>query len=154
MIELHLNSSIGKKMIKSCLKAGSNECGGILFGHHIAENTFQIKEITADPRQGGKFAFFVRNLKWSLKRLNHFFYKYKNEYQKFNYLGEWHSHPQFALMPSYQDNKTMEDLINDSSVGANFLVLMIIKLENEELKAKAWVYFPNKKRHDCQIIFN
>lgn len=151
MICLRISSQIKKKLYKACQKAGENECGGILFGQHIGENLFKIEEITADPRQGGSFAKFIRNIKGTLKRLNHFFKKYNNEYTKFNYIGEWHSHPQFALSPSAQDNQTMVDIITDTDVGANFAVLMIVKIEERTLKAKAWTFYQNRVREECRI---
>jgi len=153
MINIILDDGIKKRLTRSCAKAGSNECGGILFGRHVAENTFKIEEITADPRKGGAFAVFVRDLKWNLRRLSIFFNKHNNNFTKFNYLGEWHSHPQFQLIPSSRDHQTMIDIITDPSVGANFVILMIVKIENSDLKAKCWAYFPNQIRTECHIVF-
>jgi hypothetical protein len=47
---------------------------------------------------------------------------------RFNYLGEWHSHPTFEPVPSTVDMITMQSLVEDPIVGANFLILLIVTL--------------------------
>jgi hypothetical protein len=57
-----------------------------------------------------------------------FFARTDNDYLKFNYIGEWHSHPAFEPLPSGPDFATMYDLVEDSDVGINFAVLIIARL--------------------------
>ena len=47
---------------------------------------------------------------------------------RFNYLGEWHSHPSFEPLPSDTDIRTMQSLVEDPDVGVNFLVLMVCRM--------------------------
>ena len=56
-----------------------------------------------------------------------FFAHTGSDFTRFNYLGEWHSHPSFAPVPSTVDVETMQSMAADPSVGANFLVLLIAK---------------------------
>jgi len=34
-----------------------------------------------------------------------------HDYTRYNYLGEWHSHPSFALEPSHRDSESMWRLV-------------------------------------------
>jgi Prokaryotic homologs of the JAB domain len=51
-----------------------------------------------------------------------------HNFKRFNYLGEWHSHPSFLPEPSATDHKSMREMIEDPKLGANFVVLMVVKL--------------------------
>src|ERR1700720_4334656 len=50
------------------------------------------------------------------------------DFQRFNYLGEWHSHPSFSVRPSAQDIQTMTDIVEDRNSLISFAVLLIIRL--------------------------
>jgi hypothetical protein len=59
-----------------------------------------------------------------------FFAKTGNDYKRFNYIGEWHSHPAFEPLPSGPDLATMYDIVEDPDVGINFAVLIIARLKS------------------------
>jgi proteasome lid subunit RPN8/RPN11 len=108
-------------------QARRREIGGLLFGEHVEGDLFRVVEATIQ-RSGGTNAHFVRDPKAHKPALDAFFKKTGNDYQRFNYLGEWHSHPSFAPVPSGDDIKTMKALVEDADVGANFAVLMIVRI--------------------------
>lgn len=128
-------------MIDALSQAGSRETGGILMGEHVGEDTFRVAEITIQ-RRPGTFATFVRALAGVAHALTRFFRRTNYEYTRFNYLGEWHSHPSFALEPSASDRQSMLEIVEDPDVGANFAVLMIVRLQNDELEGAAFVFQP------------
>ena len=115
------------KIIEALKKAGVKEVGGILLGEHISDNEFLICDVTIQKARGG-FAFFERVIKDIIEPLKRFFAQTRQNYKRFNYLGEWHSHPNFNLQPSLTDHSTMEELIGDEDFVGNFVVLMIVKL--------------------------
>jgi hypothetical protein len=85
--------------------------------------------------------------------LRRFFQATNHDYTRFNYLGEWHSHPSFVPLPSSMDRKTMQDLVNDEQVGSNFAVLLIIKLGAEsQLEGTVTVFQPNKKEFTGTLV--
>ena len=137
------------KIKQACERAGPKEIGGMLFAQHVSPNTFQVLEATVED--AGTISRFVRGLKHSLKRLQRFFARHDYRYTEFNYLGEWHSHPSFGLEPSPTDNETMMDMVTDPKVGANFAVLLIVKIQDEQLTCNAWAYFPRGVRVDCVL---
>lgn len=137
-------NDLAQRLGKALRKAGPREIGGILMGEHLSENTFLIKDLTIQ-RQGGTFASFVRAAQRVVGFVKRFFRETGHDYVRFNYLGEWHSHPSFPPTPSATDCDTMWSIVEDAEVGANFAVLMIVRLkENDVLEGTASVFLPDR----------
>lgn len=128
-------------MVDVLRQAGSRETGGILMGEHVGEDTFRVAEITVQ-RQPGTIATFVRALTGVAQALTRFFRRTNYEYTRFNYLGEWHSHPSFALEPSASDCRSMLEIVDDPDVGAHFAVLMIVRFNGDELEGAPFIFRP------------
>ncbi|MDB6035041.1 MAG: hypothetical protein JWM16_5379 [Verrucomicrobiales bacterium] len=144
-MQLHLPPDISSRLIEALTEAGRREIGGILMGEHVGPDTFVVRDITIQ-RKGGTFAAFLRAVSEILGPLRAFFDSTKHDYKKFNYLGEWHSHHSFQLHPSSTDHATMCDMIMDPNVGANFVVLLLVKVgSRQNLEAGLTVYQPNKR---------
>ena len=120
---------IRKKLKNSLIKAGPNEIGGVLMGEHIGENCFRIVDITIQGKCG-TIASFVRTVLEIIEPLKRFFKRTNFRYDKYNYLGEWHSHPSFRPEPSTVDIGSMFEIICAEENKANFIVLMIIKISD------------------------
>jgi [CysO sulfur-carrier protein]-S-L-cysteine hydrolase len=120
--------------------AGLREIGGVLLGELIKPGTFKIMEITIQ-RSGGTFCHFVRDPKLHEKAIEQFFERTGRDYERFNYLGEWHSHPSFSTRPSQSDVRSMYRIVSEPSVGANFAALVIVRLASRsELEMSASVF--------------
>jgi [CysO sulfur-carrier protein]-S-L-cysteine hydrolase len=146
--------NIKEQLRIALVNAGSNETGGILMGEHIGVDEFHIKEITVEPSLG-TIAYFVRSLAHAVSSLHKFFQKTKYDYLHFNYLGEWHSHPSFLPKPSNKDLSTMIESINDKKIGANFLVLIVLKLGTlGSLEGSATVFYPHLPSSNCELVFS
>ena len=74
-----------------------------------------------------------------------------NNFARFNYLGEWHSHPLFTVQASPQDHATMRGLAMDPKVGANFVVLLVFRLIGSRLEGSAHTYLPDGTIHPSQL---
>lgn len=139
-MQLLIPPEITEKLIADLAKAGSREIGGILMGEHLAEGMFRLKDLTLQ-RRGGSFAYFTRVVRDIVDPLRKFFRATNYDYTRFNYLGEWHSHPSFIPEPSHTDHATMRDILSDPIVGANFVVLLIVKLgPHHTLEGSVTVY--------------
>jgi len=139
-------------LVEAIQQAGKREIGGILMGEHIGPDTFRVREITIQ-RKGGTFAAFIRMVEEIFTPLLAFFDTTKHNYTKFNYLGEWHSHHSFALIPSRRDHATMYNLVMDSQLGAHFILLLLVKQDNHgQLEGSITVYQPNKPPFTGNII--
>ncbi len=109
------------------LRGRLREIGGVLVGEHVEDETFRIVDISVQL-SGGTAAHFVRDPIQAKAFLDNFFQRTGYDYRRFNYIGEWHSHPRFMPLPSGEDCTTMLDLIHDPAVGVNFAVLIIARL--------------------------
>lgn len=123
--------------------AGRRETGGLLMGEHVSEGVFRVKELTVQRR--GAFASFVREVGGAIVPLRRFFWETGRDYTRYNYLGEWHSHPSFVTEPSHTDSESMWSIVEDPAVGANFAVLLIARLgSGDKLEASATAYLPKR----------
>lgn len=151
MMELRLPDAIAQEIVGALQKAGSREVGGVMMGEHVAEGVFRVVEITVQP-QAGTFATFLRMVTGLAAALKRFFQRTNHAYTQFNYLGEWHSHPSFVLEPSGQDCRTMWDIVEDPSVGANFAALLIVKLGASGLEGQAFVFLPGRQVYTGTVM--
>ena len=127
-------------------RAGSRELGGVLMAEHVGMNEFALRDLTIHRR--GSFASFVRRIEEALDRLKSFFKANSNNYRRFNYIGEWHSHPSFVTEPSPHDDASMREIALDPDVGANFVVLLVVKLEDSSrFAASLHTYLPDGSKH-------
>jgi len=123
----------------------------VLFGEHVGEADFRIVEATAQRLGGGPVAFkrsgdkAQRDLK-SLSR------RYGDDPSRFNYLGEWHSHPHAPATPSPTDEVTMYRLLADPNCDVNFLVLLINRLSDAgTLELSARTYLATGQKLACDV---
>lgn len=150
MLTIRLPPDIIQEMTQACLRAGRHETGGMLFGEHVGEDEFRVIEATVAGQ--GSVASFLRVLTGGLARLDAFFRRTKRDYRRFNYLGEWHSHPSFALRPSPADDKAMFDIVEDPGTGARFAVSLIVKAERGQLEVAGYAYFPKEARQETVVV--
>ena len=112
-------------MLSLLRAARSREIGGILMGEQLAPGRFRLVEFTVDRQTGGR-AHFVRDAAAHAQALQDFFRRTHADYSRFNYLGEWHSHPCFPPIPSLPDEESMRDLVHGER-DIDFAVLLIVQ---------------------------
>ena len=150
MLTLVLPVEIQETLLAALRRAGDREVGGVLMAAHVGHNRFDVVEITVHRR--GAVASFVRRIEDAIGRLRAFFSRTGNDYTKFNYIGEWHSHPLFAPEPSRKDDSSMSEIVDDPSVGANFVVLLIVKLgPSGNLLSTLHTYLPGGVKQTAAI---
>ena len=143
-MQLRVPSEIAGQLADALWQAGQREIGGILMGEHIGPDVFRVKKITLQ-RKGGTLVAFIRIAEGILAPLLAFFDSNRHNYRRFNYLGEWHSHHSFALVPSRQDHTTMYSMVIDEQLGARFVLLLLVKSTRRgQLDGSVTVYQPNK----------
>ena len=152
MLTLMLQPSVTRAMVVALEMAGQREVGGVLMAEHVDVNEFMISELTVHKR--GALASFVRRIEDALGHLTSFFIRTNRDYRRFNYIGEWHSHPIFELEPSSKDDASMMAIVLDPAVGARFAVLLLVKLDVDgRLLASAYLYLPDATRHRCSLTY-
>lgn len=118
-----------ERLATALLKAGPREIGGVLVGEHLAEATFRVADFSIQ-RSGGSVTCFVRKPAKHRRFLKRFFERTGRDFQRFNYLGEWHSHPCFQAAPSSIDLSQMQAIVEDETNAAHFALLVIVRMES------------------------
>ena len=149
---VYLPNQIERQLILALEKAGTKEIGGVLMGEDIGEEEFRIVDLTIQKRRG-TVTFFVRLVADAVISLRRFFKQTGYNYRKFNYLGEWHSHPSFPPTPSSKDIQSMLEIVTDTDIGANFVVLLIVQSEGvQEIEATATAFLPDGRYFECELV--
>lgn len=125
-MRVEISEPVKDKLRRALRAAGSREIGGVLMGEQIAPGHFRVVDLSIDSQTGGR-AHFVRSSEAHADALSAFFRETGHQYDRFNYLGEWHSHPRFSVTPSTQDFTSMIDLV-EGERGIEFAVLLIVRL--------------------------
>ncbi|WP_414657901.1 Mov34/MPN/PAD-1 family protein [Deinococcus sp. VB343] len=131
-------------------RAGRREIGGQLYGEQLAPSHFLVTYLTVQHTPG-TISRFIVDLTQAAKDAFTFFQCTQRKYARFNYIGEWHSHPSYAVLPSSTDRSTMRTLVTDLAFKGNFAVLLIARLDEETLTAGAWLFDPAGQEVPVQL---
>jgi [CysO sulfur-carrier protein]-S-L-cysteine hydrolase len=124
-MKLVLPPDLLERIKRELRQAGTREIGGVLVGEHLRDDVFRVSDLSVQ-RSGGSQSHFTRDVENNRAFIADFFARTGNDYAKFNYIGEWHSHPLFSALPSGKDLGTMQEIVEDPDVGVNFAVLLIV----------------------------
>jgi hypothetical protein len=136
----------------SLARAGTREIGGQIFGEQFAPSVFAAWELTFQKRPG-TFARFMVDLLQAAKDAITFHDRTRHDYRRYNYVGEWHSHPSFPVQPSATDVATMRGLVADDQFKGTFAVLMIVRLDPSGLVANAWLFDPRGPEFGIELEY-
>lgn len=139
MIEVRLSDACGRKLKAELARAGSNEIGGVLAAENLGGGIFDIVDLSVQ-RSGGSYASFKRTFGQHDRFMRRFFNRTGHHYERFNYLGEWHSHPSFPALPSFVDGNQMQLLLREPDQKARFLVLLVVKGGKSGIEASAHAF--------------
>lgn len=124
-MRLEFPALLRSRMRRDLAAARRREIGGVLMGEQLTPGHFRLVDFSVDSKSGGG-AHFVRRPEHHRKALVTFFARTGSEFSRFNYLGEWHSHPSFLALPSQQDIFAMQRLVEEEP-EINFSVLLIVR---------------------------
>src|SRR5258705_7361814 len=113
-MQLILPAAIVLQLQNELRRGGRREIGGLLLAEHLHDEAFRLADVTVQ-RIGGSAVHLVRDPALNQKQLDQFFET--GDYTRFNYLGEWHSHPSFEPRPSFKGIRTMQSIVEDPAVG-------------------------------------
>lgn len=129
---------------------GQNETKGSFFAERIDNDLFEVNEIYFSKKRG-TFSFIKMIIGDEYKKFQKKYHeKYSFDYEKYNYIGDWHSHPSFSCFPSTYDKKEAIDDFKKSN--ANFIVQFIFKNENDSLIGKAFLYDNSNNALEVNLI--
>lgn len=110
----------------------TNEAGGVLVGRFISNSKNVVIDYVSIPMKGDirRRRFFNR------KRKEHqeFVDKYWNEGEgTFNYIGEWHTHPESIPRPSTIDKSEWKRILKEAKYNSDYLLFCIVGLDSIKL---------------------
>jgi len=143
---------VTESLVSELKRAGKKETGGLLFGEHIGGETFKIVGITIQAKRGTETEF-MRDPGQHGAQLDEFFQRTGNDCERYNYFGEWHSHPTFAPVPSSTDLRTLKTIVEDTTVGVNFLVLVIVRLVGGDSLALSATAYGGNEVYETATVF-
>jgi integrative and conjugative element protein (TIGR02256 family) len=124
-VKVELPQALRQRLRKALSRAGRREIGGILMAEQIEAGHFRIVDFTID-KVTGSAAHFVRSVDHHRSALGAFYARTESEFSRFNYLGEWHSHPNHLPVPSPTDIQSMMNLVNGER-DIPFAMLLIVR---------------------------
>ncbi len=127
MITLRLSARHLSRLRRELRRAGHNEIGGVLAAENLSDGLFEIADFSIQ-QTGGSIASFVREPAPHRRFMRRFFQRTEHQFERFNYIGEWHSHPLFPAYPSPTDLRQMQRIADDPQQAATFVVLLIVRL--------------------------
>ena len=71
---------------------------------------------------------------------------------RFNYLGEWHSHPNHLPLPSDTDRDSMREIVEGDENSPFFAVLIIFRMDGRRVEMNATVYRRNAAPEEVDLI--
>ncbi len=151
-MRLRIPTEVIERWASDLAGAGRKEIGGVLFGEQIAEGDFRIVAATRQRFFGGTATTFKRRGAVARNDILDLHRKFGGDPERFNYLGEWHSHPNAPAMPSLQDEVTMYQLLADQGTAVNFLVLIIVRLDTQRrFHIGARTYLASGHKLNCEV---
>lgn len=125
-MQIEMGNDVRFRLQKALRQAGRQEIGGMIFAEELGPGNFRVVDFSLDAHSGSR-STFSRDPLVHRQALNDFFQRTGHDFTRFNYLGEWHSHPSFSAHPSHDDVATMTELV-ETSENISFAVLMIVRL--------------------------
>lgn len=126
------------RMRREVAAAGKVEIGGVLMAEQIEPGHFRLVDFTVDSQRGGA-AHFFRSVEDLQAALGEFFAQTGSDFGRFNYLGEWHSHPNHAPIPSLEDIASMMSLV-EGECDIPFALLLIVRKTWRSLSMSASLF--------------
>lgn len=126
-MRIELAPDLEGRLCKALRSAGRCETGGMLFAEQLAPSHFCIIDFSVDL-YSGSHTNFQRDSAIHQKALDAFFDRTGRDFGRYNYLGEWHSHPSFPVAPSVEDVATMTELVSNGGTTITFAILLIVRL--------------------------
>lgn len=126
-MQIELRPEVRLRLQEALRRAGRREIGGMIFAEQLsAAGHFCVVDFSLDTYSGSTTRF-NREPGVHRRALEDFYRRTGYDFTRFNYLGEWHSHPSFSVHPSLHDIATMTDLV-ETSTEISFAILLIVRL--------------------------
>jgi [CysO sulfur-carrier protein]-S-L-cysteine hydrolase len=131
MLSLVLHPDQLEQLAAELAAARHREIGGVLVAEQLAPNVFRLVDLSVQ-RSGGTETCFVSDPSKHRSFLDAFFQQTGENFARFNYLGEWHSHPLCSVGPSLTDIRQMQSLVDEEPELRPIAVLLVARLAKRD----------------------
>ncbi|WP_276328192.1 Mov34/MPN/PAD-1 family protein [Evansella clarkii] len=116
------------------LESTATEAGGVLMGRFIEDSDDIIIDLITEPTEKDirKRCFFKKHLETHQDLVDEI---WEESDGTFNYLGEWHTHPEKHPSPSFHDRREWKKVLRKTQCESSLLFFFIIGTES----IGAWV---------------
>jgi integrative and conjugative element protein (TIGR02256 family) len=136
-----LPATVFVEIKKQVIKHYPKECGGIFVGKIINDNEALIEKMMVPRKFYSTRVFFLRVTGFLNKWLERVFNQSQGELY---YLGEWHSHPDAAPIPSWKDLDSMEKIAKNPDKRIQTPLLLIVGFNSRSFSEKFYLYTNQK----------
>lgn len=137
---VNLELAAWSTMVNDCIKAGTNETGGILIGRYTSDRSLAlITEITSCPKDSIFSTTTFQRGAAGLKEILASRWK-----EGFHYIGEWHFHPGSSPEPSGPDIRAMRSIAANSNYSCREPILIILGGQPPGKVTLSVTVFPSK----------
>lgn len=107
------------------LENSDTEAGGVLMGRFIEGSSDIIIDLITEPSKKDKREryFFKKHLETHQKLVDKTWEESDGTY---NYLGEWHTHPEQYPSPSFHDRREWKRVLKKTQCESSFLFFIIV----------------------------
>lgn len=133
---------------KHILKYGISETSGSFFGN-IKNNNFNITHIYYSNVKGSSVFVYTPYTKKMVRFAKKFYKETNYNYEYYNYIGDWHTHPSFRCYPSPNDIvESRKDIIK---LELDFVISTIMKVEQDNLIIRSY-FITNEEVNEIPVI--
>ncbi len=147
ILTIKIPEDIRLDLYEICIQSEIELCGiflgDIKIDHIIVEKIIQDKSLEDKSR-----FFSIRHTKAIYPNYR----KYINKNEIYDYIGEWHTHPNCKSFPSRSDNKAMKALLNEPKYSSPQELILGIISPVDNLRVFLYKYKENKIELDIQTI--
>lgn len=151
MVAIQLPLDLIERVARALKKGGRREVGGMLMGEHLGEGWFRIADLSVQTSRGGA-ACFVRDPREHKAFIKDFFERTGHDFARFNYLGEWHSHPNHLPLPSDTDRDSMRRIVENEGNSPFFAILIVFRMDGGRVAMNATAYRRNAAPEEVDLI--
>lgn len=152
-MQLIVPSPILSKLKVELMSAKRIEIGGMLFAEHLGGADFRLHDVTVQ-RSGGDAVCFVRDPALHVDNIARLKAETGDDPLRFNYLGEWHSHPSFPTRPSLQDYARMSEIASDPDYRLPQVALLIVRLHHRQVKMAAYLFQNQRSPIEIDLVID
>lgn len=138
---LYIADSVFSKIEKAVTVHYPKEFGGVFIGNSTSCDSLLIEDILIpDAYENGK-TIFVRHPGSLNERLKLI---YQESDGRIDYVGEWHSHPDAAAIPSSTDKEAIRNISKNEDINTATPIMAIVEVRKNKTKMEFYIYKDNK----------